>query len=501
MAQVLFHAGESSVYEVEGATVEVSIVPSVTAYLQFFTSEDASTWEILVPGRVYTDPIQKTFTAPELGKYVKCEAYGGIGTVTLSASGRTIPPLVVDSQTTIGSSDMWAGNTLTMTPATFSGGTTPYELSYKWQIKGDDKWEAAGNGLSYTIPDGDQFYGKQVRAQTRCVDSSSLWDVPDNSINSNSAAKTIVEEPVPPISVTRQTELTGTVRVGKILTAVAPQWTGGGDESSVTSYQWLNQNDGLLETGTAYIIDESQIGNRIRCVATISSPTENVTSESTPTGSVPPLTQIGLMTVTVNDIEYDYNTAPALTVLMNDPIRVAVTHNGDASDIEYAWLCRQGTDNNTITNVEADGSVVDITMTAASVYNFSCSLTDNDAEDSPKTISIAFYAVDAFKTVYTIGQTELTVNGQPYAGMFQENKDEQIALAISYNGDLPAANAVYNWRLAGGGGSFEGATDQATVVYNTGFSIGQSNIYCDISAEDTSDSPVQSGPISIQVLS
>jgi len=501
MAQVLFHAGQSSVYEVEGATVDVSIVPSVTAYLQFFTSEDASTWQILVPGRVYTDPIQKTFTAPELGKYVKCEAYGGIGTVTLSASGRTIPPLVVDSQTTIASSDMWAGNTLTMTPATFSGGTEPYELTYKWQIKGNDKWEAAGNGLSYTIPDGDQFYGKQVRAQTRCVDSSSLWDVPDNSINSNSAAKTIVEEPVPPIAVTRATAFTGTVRVGKILTAVAPAWTGGGDESSVTSYQWFNEMDGLLETGTAYVIDEWMVGHRIRCVATISSPTENVTSESTPSGTVPPLTQIGLVTVTINDIDYDYNTAPAVTVLMNDPIRVAIAHNGDADGIIYNWTCRQGTDNNTITNVEADGSIVDITMTAASVYTFSCGMQDLDAEDSPKSIEVQLYAVDAFKTVYVIGQTELTVNGQPYAGMFQEDKDEEITLAISYNGDLPLANAVYNWRLVGGGGSFTGPTDQATATYNTGFSFGQANIYCDISAEDTSDSPVQSGPISIQVLS
>ena len=501
MAQIIHHAGESSIYEVEGVTVDVSIVPSVTAYMTFYTSSNGEAWTVLIPGRVYSEPINKTFDGPSLGKFVKCEVYGGIGQVSLSASGRTIPPLVVDSQTTIAASDMWAGNTLTMTPATFSGGTTPYELTYKWQIKGDDKWEAAGNGLSYTIPDGDQFYGKQVRAQTRCVDSSSLWDVPDNSINSNSAAKTIIEEPVPPIAVTRATAFTGTVRVGKILTAVAPAWTGGGDESSVTSYQWFNEMDGLLETGTAYVIDEWMVGHRIRCVATISSPTENVTSESTPSGTVPPLTQIGLITVAVNDIDYDYNTAPALTVLMNDPIRVAITHNGDADGITYNWNCRQGTDNNTITNVEADGSIVDITMTAASVYTFSCGMQDPDAEDSPKSIEVQFYAVDALRTVYTIGQTELTVNGQPYSGSFQENKDEDIALAITYEGDLPPANAVYNWRTTSGGGSFSGPTDQSTATFNTGFSISTNQIYCDISGEDTSDSPVQSGPITITVLS
>ena len=501
MAQIIHHAGESSVYEVEGASVDVLIEPSVTAYMEFLTSSNGEEWTVLIPGRVYSEPIDKRFDGASLGKFVKCQVYGGVGQVTLSASGRTIPPLVVDSQTTIASSDMWAGNTLTMTPATFSGGTEPYELTYKWQIKGDDKWEAAGNGLSYTIPDGDQFYGKQVRAQTRCVDSSSLWDVPDNSINSNSAAKTIVEEPVPDIVVTQKTGISGTVKVGRTLTAVAPVWTGGGDESSVTSYQWINNKGGLLGTGTAYIVDEWMVGNQILCQATISSSRENIASNSDLSIPVPPLTQIGPITVTVNDIEYDYNTAPALTILMNDPVRVAVTHTGDAENITYEWTCRQGEGNYILTNVEADGSVVDITVTAATVLSFSCGLRDSDAEDSPKSVSVQLYAVDALRTVYTIGQTELTVNGQPYTGMFQENKDEQVALAISYDGDLPLANAVYNWRLAGGGGSFTGPTDQATATYNTGFSIGQSNIYCDISAEDTSDSPVQSGPISIQVLS
>jgi hypothetical protein len=500
MAQLLTYATTSEVYEVEGATVDVQITPSVTAYMRFYTSPDGVNWDILLPGAVYTEPISRTFTQPELGAFIKCEVYGGIGSVTLSASGRTIPPLVVDAETTIASSDMWAGNTLTLTPATFSGGTTPYELTYKWQMK-NEKWENVGTGLSYTIPDGDQFYGKQVRAQTRCVDSSNLWDVPDNSINSNSSVKTIVEEPVPDIVVTQKTGITGTVKVGQILTAIAPVWTGGGDESSVTSYQWLNEDGALLETSTAYIVDNSQIGKKLLCQATISSTRQNIASNSDLTIIVPPLTEIGPITVTINDIDYDYNTAPALTVLMNDPCRVVVTHAGDADGISYGWLCRQGSANNTITNVEPDGSAVDITMTAESIYNFSCSLTDSDAEDSPKTVSIAFYVVDAFRTTYTIGATELLANGQPYTGSFQEEKDENVAVAISYDGDLPPANAVYNWRKTSGGGSFEGPINQSTATFNTGFTIGTNLIYCDISGEDTSDSPVQSGPITISVLS
>ena len=501
MAQVISYASESSVYEVEGTTVDVLITPSVTAYMQFWTSEDAVNWSVLVPGAVYSAPIEKTFTAPELGKYVKCEVYGGIGDVTLSASGRTIPPLEITTATTVQNSDMWAGNTLTMNPATFSGGTEPYEITYKWQMNTGDKWENVGTGLSYTIPDGDQFYGSKIRAQTRCVDSSSLWDVPNNSINSNSAAKTIIEEPVPDIVVTQKTGITGTVKIGSTLTAVAPVWTGGGDESSVSSYQWLNEDGALLETGTAYIIDSSQEGKKLLCQATISSPRQNIASNSDLTAVVPPKTQIGPLGVTVNDIEYDINTSPPLTVLMNDPVRVAVTHAGDAQNITYEWNCRQVGAQFTITNVEADGSIVDITVEEEAALTFSCGLRDNDAEDSPKTLEVQLYAVDAFRTVYTIGQTELTVNGQPYTGSFQEAKDETVALAISYSGDLPTDNAVYNWRTKSGGGTFEGPTDQATATFNTGFTIGTNQIYCDISSEDASDSPVQSGPITISVLS
>ena len=86
MAQVLYHAGESSVYEVEGVSVDVLIEPSVTAYMQFWTSSNGEEWTILIPGRVYSEPIDKRFDGASLGKFVKCEVYGGIGSVTLSSS-------------------------------------------------------------------------------------------------------------------------------------------------------------------------------------------------------------------------------------------------------------------------------------------------------------------------------------------------------------------------------------------------------------------------------
>ena len=48
---------------------------------------------------------------------------------------------------------------------------------------------------------------------------------------------------------------------------------------------------------------------------------------------------IGDISVTVNDIAYDPSAAPALTILMNDPIPVVVTIAGNASPT-YKWEAR-----------------------------------------------------------------------------------------------------------------------------------------------------------------
>ena len=48
---------------------------------------------------------------------------------------------------------------------------------------------------------------------------------------------------------------------------------------------------------------------------------------------------IGDISVTVNDIAYDPDVAPALTILMNDPIPVVVTIAGNASP-SYTWSAR-----------------------------------------------------------------------------------------------------------------------------------------------------------------
>ena len=48
--------------------------------------------------------------------------------------------------------------------------------------------------------------------------------------------------------------------------------------------------------------------------------------------------EFGTFTVGVNGIDYDYETAPALTILADDPIPVVVSHTGDAAS--YSWSAR-----------------------------------------------------------------------------------------------------------------------------------------------------------------
>ena len=73
------------------------------------------------------------------------------------------------------------------------------------------------------------------------------------------------------------------------------------------------------------------------------------------------------ITATVNDIEYDLVNAPALTVLINDPMPIVVTHNGAITDATYSWTSRNppapplfGTPDakNTVVTLPAEGYYV-----------------------------------------------------------------------------------------------------------------------------------------------
>ena len=99
----------------------------------------------------------------------------------------------------------------------------------------------------------------------------------------------------------------------------------------------------------------------------------------------------GDISVTVNDIAYDAGEAPALTILMNDPIPVVVSHTGNAQPT-YTWEAR------------GDYPLMVGSQTASTVLTFpsegpvtvTCTLADSTTAEDFTSVIINFYVVDAF---------------------------------------------------------------------------------------------------------
>lgn len=98
------------------------------------------------------------------------------------------------------------------------------------------------------------------------------------------------------------------------------------------------------------------------------------------------------ITATVNDVEYDLANAPALTVLINDPLPIVVTHNGAITDATYQWESRNPPAAPLFGTPTAKNTVV--TFTAEGYYVLTLSMRSPKA-DEIKSILIQFYVVDA----------------------------------------------------------------------------------------------------------
>ena len=116
-----------------------------------------------------------------------------------------------------------------------------------------------------------------------------------------------------------------------------------------------------------------------------------VNGASTAVGPVTTPTTIGNVSVTVNDIDYNTVTAPALTVLMNDPMPVVVTIDGDA-DATYKWEAR----NDYPLMVSEQAASVILTLPQEGTCTVTCTIRDPNATDGPtKSAIINFWVVDA----------------------------------------------------------------------------------------------------------
>ena len=101
-------------------------------------------------------------------------------------------------------------------------------------------------------------------------------------------------------------------------------------------------------------------------------------------------TEIGNISVTINDVPYDTEEAPALTVLMNDPCIVILDHDGDASP-SAKWEAR----NEYPALISEQAEHVVMTFPQAGMVTVTCTLEDATATDSPKSQPLNFYVVDA----------------------------------------------------------------------------------------------------------
>ena len=101
-------------------------------------------------------------------------------------------------------------------------------------------------------------------------------------------------------------------------------------------------------------------------------------------------TEIGNISVSINDIAYDTEEAPALTVLMNDPCIVILDHDGDANPTA-TWEAR----NNYPALISEQAEHVVITFPQAGMVTVTCTLEDETATDSPKSQPLNFFVVDA----------------------------------------------------------------------------------------------------------
>ncbi len=393
MAELLSYATKSSVFPVDGATsITATITPSNEAYCFFDTSEDGTNWTLLIPSTIYDSPVTRTFTAAEIGNYLRCSFYGGIGTVTLQADGISVPPLAVDSPTTI-SGTPELGQTLTMTPATISGGTTPYTYTYEWEML-YGTWDVVSRGsLTYSILEKPSYVGNKLRAVTIAEDSSSDWEVPSTTIKSISAEVTIQDVPITPIIIVTSPVASGQTMVSKLVSCAPPTFTGGDQDTHVLSYQWFDAagpGTQPLHTGQEWELEEAVVGSSVYCRVAVGDGETTVTDDSNTIGPVIPQPTIGDVTATVNDMDYNLTTNPTLTVLMNDPLPVAVSISGDAV-ASYAWDARA--DYPLV--VSAQAASMDLTLPQAGSAIVTCLITGTNASDSPKSLTFNFWVVDA----------------------------------------------------------------------------------------------------------
>ena len=143
-----------------------------------------------------------------------------------------------------------------------------------------------------------------------------------------------------------------------------------------------------LATGSkALLLTADQEGKYIRSSSTgTDSIGQTAVANSAPVGPVVPLPVIGDVTATVFGNPYDVAAGSALTVLVQDPIPVAVQISGDAA-VTYSWSVRGDA---TAQFSDPIGASTEVTIASEGVVTVQCNI---QSIDETKSAAIQFFTV------------------------------------------------------------------------------------------------------------
>lgn len=190
--------------------------------------------------------------------------------------------------------------------------------------------------------------------------------------------------------------------IGETIYATTATYIGGSEDVIYRwRWQWRQSPDGdwANTQWTSYNNELTQasftVGNagqvRFQCQAKDNDPEHaGQVNDFTSVKSIPYL-EFGDISVTVNDIEYDHTVAPALTVLMNDPLPVVVSITGNATPT-YAWTAR----NDYPIMISSQAASTVLTFPQAGAVTVTCTLNDPNTEEVNTSVIINFFVVDAF---------------------------------------------------------------------------------------------------------
>ena len=197
---------------------------------------------------------------------------------------------------------------------------------------------------------------------------------------------------------------------GETIKAFVALYEGGTEEEVVYRYRWQTKDPGDSDWTNGKWINYVNVDTtieytlaaagtlRFQCQARDASvdPADQVNSftstqtVSDPPPPPPPPTTIGDITAKVDDQDYDLEVAPALTLLLDDPIAVALTISGDANPT-YTWKSR----NDYPFTASEQAATTELTLHQEGMASITCDIADPTATDGTQSIVINFYVVDA----------------------------------------------------------------------------------------------------------